>query len=396
VSTEVALAFVLLAGAGLLLRSFTELRTVKTGIDTRNVVTMDMSLDAKRFEKTAGVAQLARDVQQRVESIPGVVAAASTWTIPVENAFSSSFVIEGRPLGNSKVHGMNLMRPVSPHFFQVFRIPLLRGRYFTERDNGASQGVALVSETLARKFWPHGNPIGERISVDKYHPEFAAPPREIVGVVADVRDLSIDTDPMPMIYFPQAQVADGMTAIDTTIIPITWVIRTKGDPASLTPAIQRELRQASGGFPIARVRTMREVLGRSTSLSDFNTLLMGVFAGIALFLAAIGIYGLISYTVQQKTREIGIRMALGATEGRVRSGLLWYGMRLVLLGLAAGSVAAFGLTRFLASLLYGSKTMDPIVFAAVGILLGLIALLAAYIPARRATRVDPMVALRCE
>ena len=288
------------------------------------------------------------------------------------------------------------MRPVSPGYFDVFRIPLLRGRTFNERDARASAGVVLISEGMAKKFWPGADPVGQRIDIDKYHVEFAAPPRQIIGVVGDVRNLGIEREPDPMMYLPQTQIADGMTAIDVKVIPITWVVRTRGEPFAMSAAVQEELRKASGGFPVSHIRSMEQVLGGTMARSDFNTMLLAVFAGTALLLSAIGIYGLMTYFVQQRTREIAIRIALGADAARVRNTVLAEGLRLTLTGVILGIAAALGLARLMTSLVYGVKTTDPGVLVVVAVLLSLVALIASYLPSRRATQVDPITALRAD
>jgi putative ABC transport system permease protein len=223
---QVALCVVLLIGAGLMIRTFAALRRVDPGIDPTHVLTLEMSIQGRRYANTASVAQLEENGVNRLKQIRGVTAAATTWTLPIENAFGSNFVIEGRPLTNSIVHGGALMRPVSAEFASVFRLPVLRGRFFRDRDTSSTPSVAVISATMAQKYWPHANPIGERITIDKYlGPDFAAPPREIVGVVGDVRDVAIDQAPQAIVYIPQGQVPNGMTRIDTGILPITWVIR---------------------------------------------------------------------------------------------------------------------------------------------------------------------------
>ncbi len=394
VITEVALALVLLIGAGLLIRTFAALRAVQPGFDAHHVMTFEMSLAGSRFEKTAAVNQLVLEAERRLEALPGVSAVASSWMLPIENAFSDTFVIEGRPLNNDPVHGIALMRPVSPQYFDVFRIPLLRGRLFSGRDTSNANGVVLISEGMAKKFWPGGSAIGERLSIDKYHPEFAGPPRTIIGVVGDVRNYGINRDPDPAMYLPEAQVIDRMTAIDASILPITWIVRTRLESSSLTAAIEEQLRQASGGLAVGHVRSMQQVLGQSLARSDFNTLLLAIFAGIALLLAAIGVYGLMNYAVEQRTQEIGLRMALGATPRQVRNGVVLAGMRLALAGVVLGLAAALGLTRLMQGLLYGVKTSDPRIFVLVPLLLLLVTLAAAYLPSRRATKIDPVEALR--
>jgi predicted lysophospholipase L1 biosynthesis ABC-type transport system permease subunit len=248
---------------------------------------------------------------------------------------------------------------------------------------------------MAKKFWPEGNPIGERITVDKYlGPDFAAPPREIIGVVKDVRDLGMNQEPSPMIYVPQAQVSNGMTGIDIGVLPITWAIRTGPEPYSLSTAIQRTLQQASGGLPVAQIRSMDEVVKHSTVRSDFNTILLAAFAGASLLLAAVGIYGLIVFSVQQRQHEIGIRLALGATPYQVRNMVVSQGMRLAVVGVLIGVLASLALARYMETLVYGVKPVDLSVMASSSLVLGLVAALASYIPAYRASRVDPAKALR--
>jgi len=398
VITELALALVLLTGAALLMRSFVALRAVDPGFDPHNILTMEMSLTGERFEKTSSVAQLVREAQRRLESLPGVVAVASSEMLPLESTFGSSFIIEGRPLTDSPVHGGAGMRPVSARYFEVFRIPLLRGRMFTERDDSAASGAVIINQAMAKKYWPTGDPIGERLSVDKYTgPEFEAPPRQIIGIVGDVRDWGgLNQDPTPMLYLHQPQVTDGMTALDNTLLPLTWVIRTSVEPYSLSAAIQEELRKASSGLAVARVRSMNRVVSQSTARSDFNTALFTIFAAIALGLAAVGIFGLMAYSVQQRTREIGIRLAVGASPGQVRGMVLYQSMALIVGGILFGLVGALGLTRLMVSLAYGVKPSDPFVLAGAAISLGLVALLATSIPALRATRIDPAKTLKCE
>lgn len=397
VVTEMVLAVVLLVGAALLIRTFGVLRSVDPGFDGHNVLTMEMSLTAARFNKAAAVDQLVRDAQRRVESLPGVLALASTCCLPLEGGFGLPLTIEGRPLTEGTAHGGASWRTVSPRYFEVFKIPLIRGRMFTDRDDGNAAGVVVINEGLAKQFWPKGDPVGQRITIGKgVGPEFAEPPREIIGIVADVRDQGLDNNPDPIMYIPVAQVTDGVTALNNGIIPITWVIRTSVEPYSLSKEIQDELRMASGGLPVAHVRSMEQVRGESTSRTDFNMTLLVIFAGVALLLAAIGIYGLMAYSVQQRTQEIGVRMALGASAQDVRKMVVRQGMALALAGVLIGVAAAFGLTRLMASLLYGVTPRDPIAMTSVALLLVAVALAATYIPAQRASRVDPVVSLRYE
>ncbi len=397
VVSEVALALVLLMCAGLLIRTFLALRGVNPGFDTHNVLTMEMSLTGTRFETTAAVDQLVRDAARRVASLPGVAAMASTCCLPLEGGFGLPFTIEGRPLTNGPFHGGGSWRTVSPRYFEVFRIPLLRGRMFTDRDEGGAAPVVLINEGLAKQFWQNSDPVGQRITIGKgVGPEFEEPPREIIGIVGDVRDQGLNNNPDPIMYIPVAQVKNGVTALNNRIVPITWVVRTDVQPFSLSKEIQEELRTASRGLPVAHVRSMEQVRGESTSRTDFNLMLLVIFAGVALLLAAIGIYGLIAYSVQQRTQEIGIRMALGASRQEVRRMVVRQGMMLALIGVLLGAAAAIGLTRLMASLLYGVKAQDPVTLVSAAAALAGVALMATCVPAFRASRVDPIVSLRHE
>jgi putative ABC transport system permease protein len=395
--TEVALALVLLVGAALLIRTFAALRGVNPGFSTDKILTMEMSLTGTRFDTAAAVNQLVRDSQRRVESLPGVVAFASTCCLPLEGGFGLPFIIEGRPLTDGPAHGGAGYRPLSPRYFEVFKIPLLRGRMFTDHDDAGAELVVLINEGMAKKYWQDANPVGQRITIGKgVGPEFEEPAREIVGIVGDVRNGGLDSEPDPIMYVPVAQMTNGQTALNNHIIPITWIVRTKVEPFSLSTEIQQQLRVASGGLPVSHIRSMDQVRSESTQRTDFNMTLLVIFAGVALLLAAIGIYGLMAYSVQLRTQEIGIRMALGAGPQDVRTMVVKQGMRLALIGVFLGVAAALALTRLMATLLYGVKPWDPAAIVSVAVLLGAVALLATYFPARRASRVDPMIALRYE
>ena len=286
---------------------------------------------------------------------------------------------------------------MSAGYFDVFNIPILRGRNFKDSDTGGSGLVVIISQAMARKFWAQGDPLADQIVIGKgVGPEFEEGPRQIVGVAGDVRDGGLNSDPDPMMYVPEAQVPDGVTALNNRIGPITWIIRTRSRPGSLTTAMQNEIRTASGGLPVAHVRTMDEVVVKSTARADFNMLLLTIFGASALLLAAIGIYGLMAYSVEQRTQEIGIRLALGAETGAVRNMVVRQGMQLALIGVVVGVAAVFGLTRLLSTFLYGVKALDPLVFVSVPILLSLVALFAVWLPAQRATKIDPLEALRYE
>jgi putative ABC transport system permease protein len=398
VISEVSLALVLLIGAALLIRTFIALRQVNPGFDPRNVLTLEMSLTGDQFKKTAGVAQVAHDGRERLNTIPGVEISAFTCCLPLEGGYGLPFNIIGRPPApKSPWTGGGGWMSASPGYFAVFHIPILRGRDFTEQDTGSSPGVVLINETFVKKFFPKENPVGQQLLIGKgIGPQFIEPARQIVGVVGDIRDGGLNNDPRPLMIVPGSQVTDGMTALNSNIGPMVWLVRTHGDPHQYISAVTDQLRQSSGGFPVARVRTMTQVVGNSTAREDFNMLLLTIFGASALILAAIGIYGLMAYSVQQRTQEIGIRMALGADRSRIRSLVVWHGMRLAIVGVVIGIGAAFGLTRFIASLLFGVKTWDPAVFVTVPVVLSLVALLAVWMPATRASRLDPQQALRIE
>ena len=398
VISEVSLALVLLIGAALLIRTFIALRQVNPGFDPRNVLTLEMSLTGDQFKKTAGVAQVAYDGRERLNAIPGVEVSAFTCCLPLESGYGLPFNIIGRaPEAKSPWNGGAGWMSVSPGYFSVFHIPVLRGRDFTEQNTGSAPGVVLINEAMKKKFWPKDDPVGQQLLIGKgVGPQFAEAARQIIGVVGDTRDGGLNNDPRPLMIIPGPQVTDGMTALNTNIGPMVWLVRTHGDPHQYISAITNQLRQASGGFPVARVRPMTEVVVQSTARQDFNMLLLTIFGGSALVLAAIGIYGLMAYSVEQRTQEMGIRMALGADRSRIRSLVVWHGMRLAIIGVVIGIGAAFGLTRLIASFLFGVKTWDPLVFVTVPVVLSLVALLAVWMPATHASRLDPQHALRIE
>jgi putative ABC transport system permease protein len=396
VISEVSLALVLLIGAALLIRTFIALRHVDPGFDPHDVLTLQMSLTGDRFQKAAGVALLSLEGRQRLNGIPGVEVSTSTCCLPLEGGFGLPFDIVGRPHGKDPNTGGGGWMNTSPGYFATFHIPL-RGRDFTDQDTAAAPGVVIINETMAKKWWPKQDPIGQQIIIGKgVGPQFDEPARQIIGVAGDIRDGGLNRDPRPLMIVPEAQVTDGMTALNAGIGPISWLVRTHGDPHQYIQSVSEQLRQASGGFPVARVRPMTEVVASSTAREDFNMLLLTTFGAAALVLAAIGIYGLMAYSVQQRTQEMGIRMALGADRSSIRSLVVWHGMRLAIVGVVIGIGAAFGLTRFIASFLFGVKTWDPMVFVTVPVVLSLVALLAVWMPATRASRLDPQKALRIE
>jgi predicted permease len=396
VVAETALALVLLIGSALLLRTFTALRAVNPGFDSHNVLTLRMSLNEPRFTKTAAAEQLLRQGIERLKALPGVENAGVTCCVPLEGGIGLPFVIAGRPLEGAS-HGGGRYMITTAGYLDVFKIPLLRGRTFTEQDGVGSPPAVIINQAMAKRFWPQGDPLADQLIIGRsLGPDFNDSPRQIIGIVGDLRDNGLNNDPGPTMYVPHAQITDNMNAGVASLSPMAWVVRTRVDPHSLSTAIQKELSDVSGGLALAPIRTMDEIVSRSTANTDFNTLVLTIFACTALLLAAIGIYGLMAYSVEQRTQEIGIRLALGAQYATVRRMVVFQGMRLALVGVIIGLASAFGLTRLIESLLYGVRARDPLVFIGVPVLLSVVALVAVWVPARRATHVSPIDALRCE
>ena len=397
VSAEVAIAVILLCGAVLLIRSFAALHRVEPGFDSRNLLTMKVSLAGPKLASASIVDRMARQWVERVERTPGVEAAAMANNLPFEDGMDMIFNIPGRPpLEGFKFTGDVQWRFVSAHYFDALRIPLRSGRLF--RDREPAQTV-VINEALASKFWPNANPVGQAILIGAgLGSDFEEGSTEIVGVVGNVRENGLDNDPPPVMYQLQAQIPDGAMKLVNGLLLAGVVVRTKPGIAatSVSQAVQEALLAGDAPLPATRVRTMQQVSLNSTARQNFNLLLLGVFAAIALLLAAVGIYGVMSYSVEQRTHEVGIRAALGASRSDVLKLIVGQGFKLTLIGVGMGIVGALMLTRFVSSLLYGVRPSDPATFLAVSLLLAGVALLASYIPARRATKVDPMVALRCE
>jgi predicted permease len=395
--SEMALALVLIIGATLLIRTFIKLHAVDPGFDTRNVLTMAMSISGQRFQNTAGVAQLIHDGTERLNAVPGVTSAAAACCLPLQGGFGLPFDVVGRPKGNDPATGGAGYFPVSWSYFDAFKAPIVRGRSFTEHDNGSAPGVVIINEAMAKQFWPKGNPLDDRLLIGaNVGPVFVEPPRQIIGVVGDMRDGGLDTDPAPTMYIPVAQMPDKVTALNSRIAPLWWIVRTRLEPHTEISAVAVALREASGGLPVAHVRSMDEIVIQTTSRQRFNMMLLTVFGSSALLMAAIGIYGLMAYSVQQRTQELGVRMALGAQASNIRNMVIRQGMVLALIGVVIGVGGALWLTHFLASFLFGVKAWDPTAFIVTPVLLMAVALFAVWIPARRATRVEPMAALRFE
>jgi predicted permease len=398
VVTEVALALVLLIGSALLIRTAIALTRVDPGFDASNVLTMRMSLAGPQYQSSQTVDLLIRNGLERVRALPGVVEASATCCVPLQGGYGLPFTIVGRPVdGPGPYHGGGGWMTVAPKYFEVFKIPVKRGRSFDQRDDGTAPPVVIVNEAMARQFWAKGDPLTERLVIGRgVMREFAGErERQIIGVVGDTRDGGLNSQPGPMMFIPQAQVPDPVNVLNLRLSPVAWVVRTQTEPLAMSNAIQEQLRQATG-LPVSDVRSMSQVVSLSISRQKFNMWLMTVFGCSALLLAAIGIYGLMAYSVEQRTQEIGIRLALGAQASNVKNMVVRQGMVLAIVGVAIGLAAAFGLARFIAAFLFGVDRWDPLVFAGVPAVLTLVALVAVWFPARRASRVDPMVALRYE
>lgn len=399
VISEIALAVVLLAGAALMIRTFAGLRSVKPGIDPSNVLTLRTAISGSRYGSTAQVENMVRQATDRIQALPGVHVAGCAVSVPMDPVgIDMPFSIEGRaPKINGKWEGDEYWRFVSPGYFEALSIPLLRGRYFMRTDTGSAAHVVIVNEAFARKYWPDQDPIGQRMEIGKgLGAEFDEPARQVVGIVGSVTESGLAGGMVPVMYVPQSQITDGITKLGASLLPLSWVIRTNGDPLSLASAVRHEFENLDPQLAPSHVVNMDQVIAEANARQNFNTLLLTVFASIALLLAAVGIYGLMSYAVEQRMHEIGIRMALGADQRKIMSLVLGQGMRLATVGTALGLAGAYGLTRLLAKFLFGVKPSDPLAYSMVAATLIVVTLLAAFIPTRRAMRVDPVVALRQE
>lgn len=393
---EVSLAMVLLIGSGLLIRTLIALHAVDPGFDAHSVLTMEMSLTGDRFQKTAGVAELSRKGRDRLKTIPGVQAAAAAFWLPNDVGDALPFEIAGQPLDNDHRYGSRWMS-ISPGYLSLFRIPVVRGRDFNEEDSATSPRVALINEAMARRYWPGKDPIGQQVLISRgLGAGLDESTHTVVGIVGDTHNAGLGRPADPLLLVPLTQVTDGYTASYANVQPLLWAVRTRGEPYSFLPAVADQLRLASGGFPVAHVRTMQQVLGGSTARDRFNMVLLTIFGAVALVLAALGIFGLMAYTVAQRNQEMGIRIALGADRPAIRRLVVWSGMRLALAGIAIGLAAAFVLTRLIASLLFGVRAWDPFAFLWAAAILGVVALLAVWLPSVRACRIDPIQALRTE
>jgi putative ABC transport system permease protein len=400
VVVEVGLALVLLIGSALLIRTAMALGRVDPGFDTHNVLTLKMSLKGAQYDKAEAVEQVVRNGVEKLRSIPGVVNASATCCVPLQGGYGLPFRVVGRPLAadsQGPFHGGGGWMTVSPGYFEVFKIPVKRGRTFNERDTSTSTPVVVINEAMATQFWPKADPMADRIIIGKeVMPAFSTEgERQIIGIVADIKSNGLDSDAQPQMFIPQAQVPDAANALNVSLTPISWVVRTQVPPQSLSSTIQDQLRQSTG-LPVSDVKSMDDIVSVSVSRQKFNMWVMTVFGACALLLAAIGIYGLMAYSVEQRTQEIGIRLALGAQASHVKNMVVFQGMRLALVGVVLGLGGAFWLAKFITAFLFGVTAKDPIVFAGVPLLLTAIAFVSVWLPAQRASKVDPIIALRAE
>ena len=385
VVAEIALSLVLLVGAGLMIRSFARLLGTDPGYDPNKLLTFQISLPDSRYPKVSNVIAFYRDALERISACPGVQSVAISNTLPPTGGETdAAFYVEGHKPSNLNEAPDTIYDPISPGYFQTLRTPLIAGRYFTEQENNDGSPVAIINETMAREFFGGRETIGKRMNAEAYGIKGWL---EVVGVVADERFFGWDSDLYPATYFPY-----GVSPVKG----MAFVVRTKTDPLSVSSAVRQAIWSIDKDLPFTEVQTMEQRLSQSFAGRRFHMILLGVFAGLALVLSLVGIYGVMSYAVAQRTREIGVRMALGAERLHVLRLVLGHGLVLTLIGVGLGLAGAFALTRFLASLLYGVGATDPVTFAIVPLLLIVVAILACYLPAQRATKVDPLVALRYE
>ena len=402
VAAEIALSLVLLVGAGLMMRSFLSLQHVNAGINPEGVLTLNIGLPGAKYRTPETRIAFFQQLLERVRAIPGVQSAGTNSGLPLAGSnWGRSLTVEGFPVLSVGEAPMINHCVISPDYFRTMGIPILKGRDFDERDiappkvpqlavrgdsmPGAATGVTIIDERLAREYWPDQDPIGKRIRFGP--PEDNEPWHTIVGVVGEVKHERLDASTRKSVYLPHAQVPIGGSRL---------AIRTEGRPESLIGAVRNQVRELDPDLPVTRIMTMNEVVTRSVWQQRLYTALFGVFAAVALILATVGIYGVMSYAVTQRTREIGLRMALGAQRTDVVKLVVGHGVVVTAIGVGVGLAAALGLTRLMSSLLFGVTATDPITFAAVSVLLAGVALGACFVPARRAAKVDPMVALRYE
>lgn len=389
VVAEVALSLILLVGAGLLTRTFANLLGVTPGFDPHNVLTCQIALNGERYDTTNEAAAFYRDVLERISRSPGVEAAAITNKLPLDWQFNMPVLFPDKP---DKLESVQF-RMISPDYFRVMKIAVNRGRAFSDADSAAAPPVAIVNEAFAERFFDGQNPFAQQLSIGR---GLGDPARQVVGVVGDVKQSGLDRPAPPMVFVPIPQMPDKLLASVRAFTPSYFTVRTTVEPLSLSAAIKREVAALDATLALSQFYSMEDIAARSIASQRFYMLLLGLFAVLGLVLAAVGIYGVMNYSVTLRTREIGIRMALGAQQSRVLILILKEGLLLTLIGIGVGLAGALALTRVMTGLLFGVDVTDPITFAAIMLLLAVVSLMACFIPARRATKVDPIISLRYE
>jgi len=390
VVSEIALALILLVGAALLIRTFLELRRIDPGFDPRNVLTFEVAPNGQQYNTTAKHVEYTQRALERLKSIPGVTGAAVTTNLPLGRWLNLAVEVDGRPNSQRSTE----IRLITREYFDVLRMRLIRGRQFDENDSANSEPVVIVNEAYAKQVFKDSEALGEHLIVQRTRTNNRA--SRIVGVVSDLKQFGLNSIAPAAVFVPLTQVSDDVLLVARQFVTIKFALKTGVDPLTLTSSVKRAMLDIDSSLPITNVQSLEEIVAFSLKQDRFNTLVLGLFAGIGLILALIGIYGVVSYSVTQRTREIGIRLALGAGRGDVLRLIVFQGMLPAMIGVAIGIGGALGLTRLLASFLYGVTATDPLTFVATAVLLSSVALIACLVPARRATKVDPMIALRYE
>src|ERR1700735_102121 len=379
VAGQVALSMVLLIGSGLLIRSFVRLRTVSPGFDAKNTLTAQTFLPPSSFPQPADRIAFYQNALQRLQSIPGVESVAISTALPVVPTHATPVRFEGQPEVDLGRRPIVFFESISPDYPKTMRVPLVEGRAFDGRDDATSRPVAMVNQATVRRFWPHQDPIGKLVWVGRF------PPSQVVGVLADIKNDGLASPTQPEVFLPFPQLAS----------PVLYLtVRSSMDPHSLASALRSQIVSVNSGQPITDVKTMEERLESASAQTRSMMLLIGVFSAPALLLAGVGIYGVIAYSVAQRTQELGIRIALGASSADIFGLVIGNGLKVALAGILIGLAASFALTRLMASLLFQTSATDPITFVGSAVLFALVAMLASYLPARRAMRIDPTAALR--
>jgi putative ABC transport system permease protein len=380
---ELALAVVMLAGSGLLIRSFSRLMAIDPGFRSKDLFTARIELPDSKYPTDAQKSQFFAQLLKNIRELPGVRSASADAFLPFTGIIAGTGAeVEGRPPLPPAQQPAIDVAVVEPQFFETMGIPLLKGRLFADREATEVSHTVVISQAMAQKLWPNENPLGKRVTI---HMKRQDQPSEVIGVVGDVKHAGLDSDIHPTAYWPHPELAFSF---------MTLIVRTDGDPVALAPAIREVVRRMDKDQPVVDMASMDKLLSISLARARFCTVILGVFAGTALLLAVIGTYGVISYGVTERTHEIGLRVAVGAKPADILAMVLWRGLALALAGVVLGMVGAFGATRLMTSLLFGTSPADPLTYAGVVCLLTVVALAACYIPARRASQIDPMVALR--